>query len=476
MFRPLLLATTLLALSSAAHAIHRVELDQTFIGVGSLLIENASLDARVIAHLPTRDGGSIMVIAAEGGDCPANKTCAITLRVDERGHIVPVNGTPTPAATFDLIASAAIDSQDRVVVVGSRDLGGSDYDFHVARLLPFGGADLAFDGTGGRSIAFDAGGTNADFAFAVAIDAQDRVIVVGQAERAGSLDTDFAIARLRSDGTQDPTFGPNTGARSGTLMLAFDLQAQTPLDVATAVAVGADGRIVVAGTVHDHALALERIGIARLQPNGSLDTSWCNPDCLYNDYNGIGSGKRTTYIGNPGDGRTHQLHDVAVGDGGEVVIVGTGRAPGSITGFVQRLAYDGEYQYENQIDVGDANVDTQVGSVMLVRRDSPASDVIIAGSSGASGARTFFVQRLTYALAPVADWGGTDPNGSVLHFNGSGSLYDPGPNHLGLSRIDRRGRVLFAGAIDYPTAGGKRAGVAARITSSEQIFFDGLEN
>ena len=471
----LLLPLVLLGVSSPAAAIHRVEVDMTFANAGVLLLENPALDARVIANLPVSDGGAMIVIAYEGGDCSTDHTCISLLRIAEDGDFVPVNGLPTPAATFDVVDSAAIDSQDRVVVVGSRNVGGDDYDVHVARLLSTGGADLTFNGFGSNTIAFDRGGANADFGHGVAIDAQDRVVVVGQAERGSALDTDFAIARLRANGTLDDSFGPNTGAQAGSVIVPFDLRSQGRTDVARAVAIGADGGIVVAGTVRDHDLGILRLGIARLDAAGAYDTDWCNPDCQYNDYP-VGNGRRTSYIGNSGDGRTHDVSDVAVGDGGEVLIVGTARAPGEIQGYIQRFAYDGEYQYETRLDAGDPTVDTQMGSVNQVRRDQPASDVIVSGTTGAPGARTFFAQRLTYTLAPVSDWGGNDPQGSVIHFNGTGSLFDPGNNQPGLSRLDTRGRLLVAGAIEYPNAGGPHAGVAARLTSSEQIFFDGFED
>ena len=479
MSRPsLLLAAALLSLPFAAQAIHRVELDPAFTSDGVALYPSVTADVRGVAHLPFRAGGSVAVLAVDGAPCVADFECVVLAFYDERGNALGGGGPPSNLGLFTTIAAAAIDSRDRIVVVGSVHASGGDYDLRIMRLLPDGHLDTAFSGDGHHVVALDRGGENGDFAHAVAIDAQDRIVVVGQAERGAELDTDFAVVRLRSDGAVDATFGPNTGAEAGSVIVPFDLQPAGRADIARAVAIGANGDIVVAGTVRDHDIGLLRLGIARLRDDGSYDTDWCNPDCLYNDYP-IGSGRRTTYLGDASDPRTHQLYDVAVGDGGEVVIVGGSRSAGVFAGYVQRFAYDGEWQYEAQLDAGDPDPGsaTAVGAINLVRPGSPASDIIVTGTTGPVGARTFFAQRLSYDLFPVTDWGGSAPDGSIIHFIASDSLFDPGGNLPGMSRLDRRGRLLVSGSIDTTAAAGSPvAGVVARITSSDLVFYDGFQD
>lgn len=474
----LLLAAALLSLPLAAQAIHRVEIDPAFTSDGVALYPSATADVRGVAHLPTRDGGSVALLAVDGAPCVAGFECIVLAFYDERGRTLGGGGPSASLGLFSTIAAAAIDSNGRIVVVGSAHASGGDYDFRIVRLLPNGNLDTAFSDDGHRIVALDRGGENGDFAHAVAIDAQDRIVVVGQAERGAELDTDFAVVRLRSDGALDATFGPNTGAEAGSVIVPFDLQPAGRADIARAVAIGANGDIVVAGTARDHDLGLLRLGIARLHGDGSYDTDWCNPDCLYNDY-AIGNGRRTTYLGDASDPRTHHLDDVAVGDGGEVVIAGGSRSAGVFAGYVQRFAYDGEWQYEAQLDAGDPDPGsaTTVGAVNLVRPGTPASDIIVTGTTGAAGARTFFAQRLSYDLFPVADWGGNPPDGSVIHFIASDSLFDPGENEPGLSRLDRRGRLLVSGSIETSSeTGSPTGGVVARITSSDLVFYDGFQD
>lgn len=79
----------------------------------------------------------------------------------------------------------------------------------------------------------------------------------------------LAAGALRAtDGALDPTF-----CGAGTCRVAFDLPGSSFADHAAAVAVDRDGRIVVAGTVDDGTLGTD-CGVARLLPDGSLDTSF----------------------------------------------------------------------------------------------------------------------------------------------------------------------------------------------------------
>ena len=158
----------------------------------------------------------------------------------------------------------AVDSQDRVIVAGYTSGSGTGLDFAVARLdafgrwtrastvtasrpstsvartsehtawrwtarigssLPgtppspapdstslwrgldaFGALDQGFDGDGKQTVDF--GGTN-DFAHAVAVDNQDRVIVAGYSFQFATIGLDFAVARLGDDGSRDVSFADN---------------------------------------------------------------------------------------------------------------------------------------------------------------------------------------------------------------------------------------------------------------------------
>ena len=80
--------------------------------------------------------------------------------------------------------------------------------------------------------------------------------------------SDFAVARLNADGTIDTTFGAGTGKS----VVAFDLGG-TNTDTATALALKADGKIVVGGYAATAANGFD-FAILQLNTDGTRDTSF----------------------------------------------------------------------------------------------------------------------------------------------------------------------------------------------------------
>jgi uncharacterized delta-60 repeat protein len=102
-------------------------------------------------------------------------------------------------ASYEAANGVAVDSLDRVVVAGSTEIG-FNYDFGVARLTAVGALDSSFDGDGKQTVDF--GGVDA--ARGVAVDSLDRVVVAGSREIASIFD--FAVARLTTAGVLDGDF------------------------------------------------------------------------------------------------------------------------------------------------------------------------------------------------------------------------------------------------------------------------------
>ena len=114
-----------------------------------------------------------------------------------------------------------------------------------------GGLDTSFAGTGKKAITFGA----TDAARAVLVQPDGRIVVAG----GGAPAVSFCVARLRTNGTLDTTFGPG-----GKRVIDFGGADES----AYGAALQPDGRIVLAG---DSDL---RVAVARLNPNGSLDTTF----------------------------------------------------------------------------------------------------------------------------------------------------------------------------------------------------------
>jgi len=114
-----------------------------------------------------------------------------------------------------------------------------------------GDLDTTFAGDGTKSISF--GGT--DSARAVLVQPNGRILVVG----GGGPRSSFCVARLRSNGKLDPTFG-SAGKRT----FSFGRENEG----AFGAALQADGKILVVGD------AEFRVAVARLRTDGSLDKTF----------------------------------------------------------------------------------------------------------------------------------------------------------------------------------------------------------
>src|SRR4051794_39298341 len=124
------------------------------------------------------------------------------------------------------------------------------------RLLSFGNLDPSF-GTGGKVLTDFSGGSSNGYAMTVS---------GGKTLVAGTLHGDFVVARYNANGSLDTTFGP---AHTGYATVDFGSDA----DEAYAIAIGPDGKIVLAGQTNRGATFYD-FAVARLNADGSLDSTF----------------------------------------------------------------------------------------------------------------------------------------------------------------------------------------------------------
>src|SRR5262245_1802306 len=170
----------------------------------------------------------------------------------------------------DQARAVAVDSFGRTVVAGFAQFGATDHDFAVMRLNPDGSLDTTFGNGGRRTIAFDLGGGHDDRATSVAIDSFGRIVVAGYAEGspfAGQKQLQFAVARLNPNGFLDGNFG--TGGKK-----TFEiLPGAVGSDVANAVAIDAAGGVLLAGSSEFNP-GDTTFAVVRLLDGGSIDTTF----------------------------------------------------------------------------------------------------------------------------------------------------------------------------------------------------------
>ncbi|MBI4319573.1 MAG: hypothetical protein HY675_13880 [Chloroflexi bacterium] len=165
----------------------------------------------------------------------------------------------------DQANAVAIQSDGKIVVAGSSVNNGER--FALARYESRGFLDFFSFGTGGKVVT-DFPGFPDVVASDVAIQPDAKIVVVGTANANSSL-ADFALARYNSNGTLDTTFGTCLlpGACTGTQLTDFGI-IRAPADVARAVALQPDGKIVVAGG------NVEDVELARYTRDGNLDPTF----------------------------------------------------------------------------------------------------------------------------------------------------------------------------------------------------------
>lgn len=198
-------------------------LDKTFDGDGSRVY---GLD--IIGT--TKANTAVGVVARDDGSIVFAGTVARTAAGDTDFYVGRLLASSTPDSTFggsgfvpagfslggvkqDSAAAVAVDFLGRVVVAGAVEISGSDFDFGVVRFLADGTLDPSFDLDGGQQVPFDTGGTSGDFATALALQPDGRILLAGPV----ALSTGAAIGVARVNGSLGlaPTLaagGPQTGA------------------------------------------------------------------------------------------------------------------------------------------------------------------------------------------------------------------------------------------------------------------------
>jgi uncharacterized delta-60 repeat protein len=158
----------------------------------------------------------------------------------------------------DTATAVAIDSNDKIVVAGSSNAGGT-YDFAVVRYNVDGTLDTTFNGTG--RVLTDVGIASGDFGTAAVIQADGKIVVGGLSDASG-IPYDFSLVRYNPNGTLDLTF--NTTGK-----VLTDFTGSGSYDTLQALAIQSDGKIVATGD--SFANGRSNFAMARYTTTGILD-------------------------------------------------------------------------------------------------------------------------------------------------------------------------------------------------------------
>jgi len=212
--------------------------------------------------------------------------------------------------TSDQAFGMAVQPDNKIVVVGSSNVGGTT-DFAVVRYNTNGSLDNTF-GTNGVVIT-NLGGT--DRARSVIIQLDGKIIAIGSTS--SGFTSSFALVRYKSDGSLDTSFGTN-----GVVTTSIGASSSASSGVLLA-----DGKIIAAGS--GGALFSSDFALVRYKSDGSLDTSF-----------GTG-GIVTTNIGST----TDTIQEVVIQPDGKILAGGT-----TIDAFTARDFAVARYNTDGSLD------------------------------------------------------------------------------------------------------------------------------
>jgi uncharacterized delta-60 repeat protein len=135
-------------------------------------------------------------------------------------------------------------------------------------------ADDGLDDPGGyTSHAFDENSAGTDLAYACAAQADGKILIAGEATSDAEGGYKIAVTRVLLDGNPDPAFGGGAGE----VVISLTGEVSGNQGRARAIAVDAQGRILIGGTLNETDFFDEAIGfVVRLLPNGTIDDNWYN--------------------------------------------------------------------------------------------------------------------------------------------------------------------------------------------------------
>ena len=345
------------------------------------------------------NGGTVYAIAEQTDGKAIFAGSFISYDDDQYNRIVRVSNNGYVDTTFqglaannnganDYITALAIQPDGQILIGGKFTSFNGANRYHVARLNTDGSVDNTFlNGTNGTGLGVR--GTNA-MVWSLALQSNGQVVIAGNFSSVNGTNCN-SVARLNADGTLDTSFNPGIGP-DGTI---------------NSVVVDSLGRVIIGGAFENVAGVL-RGGVARLNVDGSLDTTF-NP--------GIG-----TY--NPDTGYTDPVYALALQPDGNLLV-------GGAISYYQLQNYNGIVRLttDGSVDTsfnpgsgpynGTYNPVTGVADTVSAITLQPDGGILIGGDF------TTFNQTRRVGLARLFQWGSLDTSFMDVYYNQFAGV----PNH-----------------------------------------------
>lgn len=271
-------------------------LDTSF-GTGGRVVTDLGSDDRVRAITVQPDGKILVAGTTVPIDLTTSSLAVVRYNADGSldasfgtGGIATINLSTVDHVIGGAVTAMTLQGDGKIVLVGSAQ---TDFDFTrdilVARLNTSGSLDTSF-GSGGAVITNISNTITPDFppqsddaATAVAIDKDDRLVVVGNTLSFDTFIQDLVVLRYNTNGTLHTSFG--TG---GITQVSFATTENPVVTNGTSVAITENNRIVVGGWTGF--FGTRDFLVLQLNPNGLLDPSFGTGGSLTIDFGGDDEG------------------------------------------------------------------------------------------------------------------------------------------------------------------------------------------
>ncbi len=342
------------------------DLDLTFNGTGKVTTDIAT----------GNDGGRGVAIQADGkivvvgASVTGTNSDASLVRYNTDGTLdtsFDGDGKVITAffSRFDELTAVKILPDQKILALGRYQYTNANSGFLgvLARYNTDGSLDTTFGGGDGFAQAL------MEEALALVVQTDGKIIVTGS-QATGQSDGQARQQRFNADGSTDTTFG-NGIAGAGTNSLQYDTFIGTDHD-SRAIALQTDGKIVVGGC---RASGSCSYGLARLNPNGSLDTTF--------DLDG-----RVNTAG------TGQIQDLIIQPDGKILAIGQLSEDFNVTRYKTDGSLDTLFGTNGRVSTPFLGIDAALSGVL-----QPDGKIVAAGGAG-----------------------GVDSNFAIARYNSNGTL------------------------------------------------------
>jgi uncharacterized delta-60 repeat protein len=355
-------------------------LDTTF-GTGGRVTTDFAGRSDVGAAITVQPDGKILV--AGGADLGASSNFDFALvRYNSNGSLDSTFGNSGKVLTdfnggLDAATSIGRQTDGKIVAAGFATAG--DPHMALARYNSNGTLDTTF-GTGGKVIT-NINGTR-DFANAMAIQSDGKIITGGSTLTLFGSFVMFAMARHNSDGSLDPTFG--SGGKVTTQVVFGDGED----DEISGLAIQPDGRILAAGRAN----FAQDFGLVRYQTNGALDTAFGTNGVVTTDFNGS----------------IDRAFGMVLQIDGKIVLAGAANLTTGSTGDFGLARYNPNGSLDSTFGAGGKVITDFGGNVDIARGVVLQSDnrIVAAGSTISTPGTGDFALARYLATAQPSDVGG----------------------------------------------------------------------